>query len=102
MSLNDEIIVLALYSIVIFQIIVHNNRIIKRAKNMHKNRLIKTISNENRFIEIFTYSSIISITIFYFYLSTTIYIIFVIETFILVFSFSSLKKNLQKELNTRS
>lgn len=102
MSLNDEIIVLALYSIVIFQILVHNNRIIKRAKNMHKNRLIKTISNENRFIEIFTYSSITSIAIFYFYLSTTIYIIFVIETFILVFSFSSLKKNLQKELNTRS
>lgn len=102
MSLNDEIMVLALYSIVIFQILVHNNRIIKRAKNMHKNRLIKTISNENRFIEIFTYSSITSIAIFYFYLSTTIYTIFVIETFILVFSFSSLKKNLLKELNTRS
>ncbi len=102
MSLNDEIIVLALYSIVIFQIIVHNNGIIKRAKNMHKNRLIKTISNENRFIEIFTYSSITSIAISYFYLSINIYIIFIIETFILVFSFSSLKKNLQKELNTRS
>ena len=97
-----ETILILLYSITVFQIVFYNNKVIRKSKNMHKNRLIKTISSENRYIQTYTGLSIISIGIFYFYLSTILYVVFVIETFILIFSFSSLKKNLQKELNTRS
>lgn len=98
--MNMEILILILYMCIILNICFYNHMVIKKVETIQdKKELEKILKSENSYIEFFTYASIGATIIFYFYLSFNIYLLMMLGTLILQFSFSSMKKNILIQLN---
>lgn len=97
---NDEILILILYFFIVVHICYYNNKMIQSLKNVNnKRRLNKFLTTENRYIETYTFLSVVGIVVLYFNFSSYAYFIYLFETLILIFSFSSLKRNILKKFN---
>jgi hypothetical protein len=98
--MNVEILIFILYMCIILHICFYNHIVIKKAETTQdKQELEKILMTENSYIEFFTYASIGITIIFYFYMSFNIYLLMMLGTLLLQFSFSSMKKNILKQLN---
>ena len=99
---TKEIVILCIYSFIVIQSTYYNHKMIEALKTVNnKRRLNRTLATENVYIGIYTFLSLFGIVIFYFNFSSIAYFIYLIETFIFLFSFSSLKKNILKKINQK-
>lgn len=99
---TSEILILVAYFLVSMNIVFYNHLVIKKSKDMSKVELINLLQSENKYINLYILSSVLITGFIYKDSSIYFFTLFFILTFILIFSFSAMKKNLIKELNKRS
>lgn len=96
-----EILLLIAYMLVVCEISFYNYALIRKLKEFTLNELEDTLSHENFYIKFFTISSIVSVPITYNSLSLLAFMIFFIQTLVLVYSFNKLKRSLLAQMNER-
>jgi hypothetical protein len=97
----DEVFILLIYSYILVKILKYNSCIISKVKSVNKKELQDILVYENSFIETYTFLSLLGVLFFYWYLSTNSYIVFFIQSFILVFSLSTMKKHILIQLSKK-
>jgi hypothetical protein len=97
----DEVFILFIYSYILVKILKYNSYIISKVKRVNKKELQDILLYENSFIEVYTFLALLGVLFFYWYLSTNSYIVFFIQSFILVFSLSTMKQHILIQLSKK-
>jgi flagellar biosynthesis protein FlhB len=91
-----EVFVVVFYGFVILNIVLFNHRLISSLKELEKDEIEFILYRESKNLNFSLILTILGVALFYIYLSTLAFIITFVFAFILIFSYSALKKNLNK------
>lgn len=98
---TEEILLLIAYMLVVSEIAFYNYSLIRKLKDLTLNELEDTLFHENFYIKSFTISAIVSVPITYNSLSLLAFLLFLIQTLVLVYSLNKLKRSLLAQIKER-